>query len=168
MTDRARALLTGWFSFLHGEATAGDLLAAQSAGAALRQAGLAYDTAWSPVFRPEGLRLDAADPGRYTHLVFACGPLHSCVPQPGTPAPLPELHRRFAHCRRIAVGVPVPDPADPAVLGFHTVPARDGPGMAPAPDPAEAAAGRAAAGPDAPARRGPDAGAAGVRGPAPP
>ena len=67
MTEERRALLTGWFSFLHGEATAGDLPAAEAAGRALDAAGLPYDTAWSPVFRPpaprrhEGCRAGAPD-----------------------------------------------------------------------------------------------------------
>jgi hypothetical protein len=49
-----RALLTGWFSFTDGEKTAGDVLALEAVGAALRSAAIAYDTAWSPMFRPGG------------------------------------------------------------------------------------------------------------------
>ncbi|MBC3987940.1 polysaccharide pyruvyl transferase family protein [Streptomyces sp. AC563] len=118
--------MTGWFSFLHGEVTAGDLLVADVVRDALRGASIPYDTAWSPTFRPAGLHLENVDPAAYTHLVFACGPLHSRRPAAdGVPAPLLELHRRFAGCRRIAVGVSVVDPADPAVTGFDVVLARD-------------------------------------------
>jgi len=122
MVDRSRAarrvLVVGWSSVLHGEATAGDVLSMAAVAAALHGAGWAVDTAWSAVMRPAGgLALDDADPAAYSHLVFACGPLHG--------RPVQELHRRFAGCRRLAVGVSVIDPADPAVTGFDVVIARD-------------------------------------------
>jgi hypothetical protein len=117
-----RVLLTGWAGFLHGEATAGDVLSLRAVGAALADAGIGHDVAWSPVFRPDALHLSHAPPEDYTHVVFACGPIHG--PQ------FTELHERYAACRRIAVGVSVPDPADPAVTGFHRVLARDGAGSA--------------------------------------
>ncbi|MCW2914614.1 MAG: polysaccharide pyruvyl transferase [Actinomycetia bacterium] len=113
-----RVLVTGWFSFLHGEITAGDALALEAVSGALDRTGICYDVAWSPVFRPEGLSLDDAIPDRYTHLVFVCGPVH------GTQ--VNDLHVRYAGCRRIAVGVSVVDPADPSVTGFDLVLARDG------------------------------------------
>jgi hypothetical protein len=87
-----RALLTGWFSFTDGEKTAGDVLALEAAGAALRSAAIAYDTAWSLMFRPEGLRLEDARPERYTHLIFVCGPVRG--------EQVAALHARFASCRR--------------------------------------------------------------------
>ncbi|AEW97514.1 MULTISPECIES: polysaccharide pyruvyl transferase family protein [Streptomycetaceae] len=129
-----RTLLTGWFSFVEGEATAGDVLSAETVARVLKEEGVPHDVAWSPVFRPDALHLDEADPADYTHLVFACGPLHSLPPRPGATAPLLWLHQRFAGCRRIAVGVSVPDPDDPAVTGFDVVLARDGPGVEPAVD----------------------------------
>ena len=101
-----RILLTGWFSFLHGEATAGDVLALDSVRRLLDQAGLDYDVAWSPVFRPGGLRLEDATAADYTDLVFVCGPVHGDQ--------VAGLHRRFSSLRRIAVGVTVIDRADPA------------------------------------------------------
>ncbi|MET9292321.1 polysaccharide pyruvyl transferase family protein [Streptomyces sp. NPDC003077] len=120
-----RVLLTGWFSFLHGEVTAGDMLAAEAVQDALRAASVPYTTAWSPVYRPDAPHLDDADPDAYTHLIFACGPVHSRPDPDGGPSPLMALHRRFAGCRRIAVGVSVPDPADPAATGFHDLLPRD-------------------------------------------
>jgi hypothetical protein len=116
--DTARVLIVGWSSVLHGEATAGDVLSMRAVAEALTDAGIDAETAWSAVMCPPGgLCLDDADPGGYTHLVFACGPLHG--------APIRELHERFADCIRIAVGVSVLDPGDPAVTGFSTVIARD-------------------------------------------
>lgn len=113
-----RVLLTGWFTFLHGEATAGDVLALESVRFALERAGIDYEIAWSPVFRPDGLRLEDAAPERYTHLVFVCGPVHG--------EQVTALHVRYASARRLAVGVTVIDRGDPAYSGFDCVLARDG------------------------------------------
>ncbi|GAA2424252.1 polysaccharide pyruvyl transferase family protein [Streptomyces macrosporus] len=126
-----RALLTGWFTFLHGEVTAGDELALRRVQEVLDRSGIPYDTAWSPGFRPDALSLEDAHPERYSHLVFVCGPLHG----PRVAA----LHERYARCVRIAVGVSVIDPDDPAVRGFHRVLPRDAPGVRPYPDLAAAA-----------------------------
>ncbi|HEV7831522.1 MAG TPA: polysaccharide pyruvyl transferase family protein [Pseudonocardiaceae bacterium] len=112
-----RVLLTGWPSFLRGEATAGDVLSMDRVHRALQQAGLPVEVAWSPVLRSGSLHLDDADPDRYTHLVFACGPAHG--------EQVRWLHARFDRCCRIAVGVTVIDPADPSVTGFDRVMARD-------------------------------------------
>ncbi|WP_199430124.1 polysaccharide pyruvyl transferase family protein [Qaidamihabitans albus] len=120
-----RVLVTGWPTFLHGEATAGDVLSMRGVASALAEEGIAADTAWSPGFRPGALHLDDADPARYTHVVFTCGPAHG--------EQVSGLHERYAGCRRIAVGVSVLDPADPAAAGFHRVLARDG-GSRPYPD----------------------------------
>jgi hypothetical protein len=122
----AKTLLTGWFSFLHGEATAGDVLALRRVEDVLRSQGVPYDVAWSAGFRPSALHLDDVRPAAYTHLVFVCGPLHGPL--------IEELHRRFAHCVRIAVGTSVLDPDDPAVTGFHHVLARDAPAANPVGD----------------------------------
>ncbi|UNO39837.1 polysaccharide pyruvyl transferase family protein [Streptomyces sp. MST-110588] len=130
VTRPARVLLTGWFSFLHGEVTAGDMLAAEAVRDTLRAASIPHETAWSPVFRPGALCLEDADPEQYTHVVFTCGPLHSHPAPDGGPSPLLGLHDRFARCRRIAVGVSVPDPADPAVTRFDDLLPRDTAGRA--------------------------------------
>ncbi|MGV9251470.1 polysaccharide pyruvyl transferase family protein [Streptomyces sp. NPDC003697] len=120
----ATILITGWFSFPDGEATAGDVLALHRVEDVLRRAGLTYDVAWSPGFRPGALHLDAVRAERYTRLVFVCGPLHG--PQ------VERLHEQFAHCLRVAVGTSVIDPADHAATGFHRILARDVPGTRPA------------------------------------
>jgi hypothetical protein len=111
-----RVLLAGWFSFLNGEATAGDLLALRAVRQSLDDAGLDSDIAWSPGFQPGGLRIEDAPPDRYSHLVFVCGPLHG--------EQFTALHSRFAAQRRIAIGVSVIDPADPACAAFDLVLAR--------------------------------------------
>jgi len=122
----ARILLTGWFSFEEGEATAGDVLALRRVEEVLRREAMDYDVAWSSGFRSSALHLDDVQPTAYSHLVFVCGPLHG--------SPVEELHRRFAHCVRIAVGTSVLDTADPAVTGFHRVLPRDAPAARPVPD----------------------------------
>jgi hypothetical protein len=118
-----RVLVTGWPSFLHGEATAGDVLAMEAVRDEITRAGVACDLAWSPVLRPGALALEEADPARYTHLVFACGPLQG--------QDILALHRRFSQCRRVAVGVSVLGPGDPAAAGFHVILPRDGYGTPP-------------------------------------
>lgn len=121
-----RVLICGWASFRHGEATAGDVAALRYVGSDLTAAGIPCETVWSPVFAPQQRHFDQVDPQRFSHVVFACGPAHGWQVR--------ELHRRFARCRRIALGVSVIDPHDPAVLGFDTVLARDGTGGPPARD----------------------------------
>ena len=54
--------------------------------------------------------------------MFTCGPAHGWQVE--------QLHERYQPCHRVAVGVSVVDPADPAVTGFHHVLARDAPGTA--------------------------------------
>jgi hypothetical protein len=124
--SRVRVLIVGWPSFLHGEATAGDVLSMRRVASALLDVGLAADTAWSPVFRAGGPDLGRIDPAAYTHLVFVCGPAHG--------EQVRGLHARFASCRRIAVGVSVIDENDDAVTGFDRILARDGPTGPPAAD----------------------------------
>ncbi|MEU3661025.1 polysaccharide pyruvyl transferase family protein [Streptomyces sp. NPDC032940] len=115
--------MTGWFSFPDGEATAGDVLALRRVEEVLRDAGLTHGVVWSPGFRADAPHFADVDPADWSHLVFVCGPAHG--PQ------VEELHRRFAHCVRIAVGVSVVDPSSPAVTGFDHVLLRDSAGAEP-------------------------------------
>lgn len=69
-----RVLLVGWFSFDGMGATAGDVLAADTAEAWLQDAGIAVDRAVAPPWS-DGLRWEDADPRSYSHVVFVCGPL---------------------------------------------------------------------------------------------
>ncbi|WET82375.1 polysaccharide pyruvyl transferase family protein [Amycolatopsis sp. QT-25] len=116
-----RALVIGWASFRHGEATAGDVLSMRRVDEALSTMGLPHDVAWSPVYRPDDVDYEKVDPARYSHVVFVCGPAHGWQVR--------EVHRRFAHCHRIAVGVSVIDPEDDTVTGFDQVFARDHDGL---------------------------------------
>lgn len=123
-----RALVAGWFSFDHGEATAGDLLAADAACAWLRDAGVDHDLALSPAFREAapadhrgtvrgpGVDWAEVDPGDYTHVVFVCGPAAG--------RQVAELLDRFPRTRRVALGTSVIDGAT-AALPFDVVLERD-------------------------------------------
>ncbi|RSN39312.1 polysaccharide pyruvyl transferase [Amycolatopsis sp. WAC 04197] len=84
---------------------------------ALSTMGMEHDLAWSPVYRPGDVNYEEVDPARYSHVVFVCGPAHGWQ--------IREVHRRFAHCHRIAVGVSVIDPEDDTVTGFDQVFPRD-------------------------------------------
>ena len=118
-----RVLVTGWSSFLDGEATAGDVLSMETVQNSLLEAGVDVDIAWSPRLRADGLSLEQADPDTYTHLLFVCGPAHG--------RQVRQLHTRFLHCRRLAVGVSIAVADDPAVTGFHQIIARDRDGARP-------------------------------------
>src|SRR4051794_2622150 len=108
-----RVLVTGWSSFLDGEATAGDVLSMEAVRDSLLEAGLGVDVAWSPRLRPGGLRLEQADPNAYALLVSVCGPGHG--------RQVRQLHERFVHCGRLAVGVSIVEADDPAVAGCHQI-----------------------------------------------
>lgn len=114
-----RVLVVGWSSVLHGEATAADVLAMEAVDTALAEAAIERDIAWSrATCPPGGLLYDELEAAAYTHVVWVCGPLHG--------SPVVELHDRFAHAVRIAVGAAVLDRADPAVRRFdHLLTADD-------------------------------------------
>lgn len=127
-------LLVGWSSVLHGEATAGDVLAMDAVAEHLRDNGFAVDLAWSAVMAATrggvgDVAYDDVRPGDHGHVVWVCGPL--------TGQPVEQVHERFPAARRTAVGVSVLDPDDAAVRGFHVVVPRDAPG---GPDRADLAA----------------------------
>ncbi|GAA4866190.1 MULTISPECIES: polysaccharide pyruvyl transferase family protein [Saccharopolyspora] len=114
-----RVLITGWPSFVRGEATAGDVRSMCRVAAGLSDHGIPLDVAWSPRFVPGGWDLDAARGTEYSHVVFACGPVAGDR--------IDALHEAFPRSRRIAVGVSV---VDGGADGFHVVLPRDG-GTAP-------------------------------------
>lgn len=93
-----RVLVTGWFSFEHGEATAGDLLARDVACEWLERAGRSYDVALSSAF-DDGVDCWAVDPASYSDVVFVCGPAKGDQ--------IDELARRFAGCRLVGLDVSV-------------------------------------------------------------
>lgn len=97
-----RVLVTGWFSFLHGEATAGDLLAMEVATDWLTDAGIPHDVACSPVLGG-GVELEAAAPASYSDVLFVCGPAAG--------EQLEWLRERFRECRLTLLDVSVIDDA---------------------------------------------------------
>jgi hypothetical protein len=118
-----RVLVTGWFSTEDGEITAGDMLARDTVCAWLAEAGVPHDVAMASGFRePHQLAAARADPERYSHVLFVCGPAESDK--------IERLLSPFAGCRRIAVGISVPTGGGAL---FDDVLARDGLGP-PRPD----------------------------------
>src|SRR5262249_52775323 len=99
-----RILVTGWFSFEDGHATAGDLLACELICEWLKAAGCGYDVALVPAL---GVGVDwrSVDPQCYSHVVFVCGPF---ADGPN----VRELLDRFACCRLIGVNLSMLVPLD--------------------------------------------------------
>lgn len=123
-----RALIAGWFSLRDGGATAGDVLVRDAICRWLEEQGIAYDLAQEPRLGG-GVDWFRVSPARYSHLIFACGPV-------GPDLAVRELIDRFALCRRVAINVSMPVEAD--WRPFDLVLARDGDGR-PRPDIALAA-----------------------------
>jgi hypothetical protein len=92
-----RVLLAGWFSIEDGGATAGDVLVRDVICDWLDKSAISYDVAQERRLGP-GVDWMRVSPARYTHLVFACGPV-------GPDLAVGELVERFAVCRRIAINV---------------------------------------------------------------
>lgn len=109
-----KVLVTGWFSFAHGEATAGDLLARDVACEWLDQAGRSYDVALSPAFS-NGVDWETVDPTDYSEVVFVCGPAKGWQ--------IEGLVERFSGCRLVGLDVSVVDGEHP----FDFLLERDGP-----------------------------------------
>ena len=80
---------------MHGETTAGDLLARDVACGWLGRAGRSYDVAHSPAF--DGVDWSSVDPEDYQEVVFACGP--------ATGEQVDEFARRFSGPHLIGLGV---------------------------------------------------------------
>jgi hypothetical protein len=99
-----RILVTGWFSFANGTATAGDLLARDLVCEWLAADGWAYDVATAPPFRG-GVDVQGVDPSRYSHVMAVCGPFERG-----------ELERillaRFWRCRLIGLDLTLPTPLE--------------------------------------------------------
>ena len=100
-----RVLVAGWFSFEHGHATAGDLLARDLACEWIRETGWAFDVAVSYPFK-DGVDWRLQDSGRYSHLLFVCGPYGS------DDRMVRNLFDRFQHARRIGLNLAMLDPLD--------------------------------------------------------
>jgi hypothetical protein len=92
-----KTLVAGWFSFINGHATAGDLLSRDLVCEWLQEACVDYDVA---VARPfvDGVGLQAVDPAHYSHLIIVCGPFLQGELEA-------ILVRRFSHCRLIGLNL---------------------------------------------------------------
>ncbi|MGI8873769.1 MAG: polysaccharide pyruvyl transferase family protein [Egibacteraceae bacterium] len=95
-----RTLVTGWFSFERADATAGDLLAKDVVCGWLEEADHPYDVALAAPFGG-GVRFETADPQRYSHVVFVCGPFFRG-----------NLLRRFERCRLVGVNLSMVEPVE--------------------------------------------------------
>jgi len=89
--------VAGWFSFAEMGATAGDLAARDLVCDWLETAGVEVDVANAEPFAG-GVDWTQADPARYSHVVFVCGPA-------GNGWPLTELLERFRSCRLVGLNL---------------------------------------------------------------
>ena len=99
-----RVLVTGWFSYSDGHATAGDLLSAEVVCGWLNYAAIPYDIAVTTPFTG-GIPMETIDPQNFTHVIFVCGPFG------GDPRELQFL-KRFAQCRLIGLNLSMAHPPD--------------------------------------------------------
>jgi hypothetical protein len=97
-------LVTGWFSFEGMGATAGDLMARDTACTWLTAAGHHVDIASVPPFSGH-VRWEEAEPGDYGCVVFVCGPL-------GDGPPVRDLLDHFATCPRVGLDLTMLDPIE--------------------------------------------------------
>ncbi len=90
-----RALVAGWFSFENGHATAGDVMACTQMSRWLQAVGCEHDVALAPPFTG-GVDWRKADPGRYSDVIFVCGPFQK--------GPLEAAFlSRYAECRMVGI-----------------------------------------------------------------
>lgn len=92
-----RVLVSGYFSFTSGHATAGDLLVRDEVCGWLAQAGYAYDVAHAAP-HPGGVDWRTVEPASYSSVVFVCGPF-----SPDRPSW--ELLERFPQARTVGVNL---------------------------------------------------------------
>jgi hypothetical protein len=97
-------LLAGWFSFEAMGATAGDVMARDVALGWIAECGLGCDVATAAPFYG-GVDWTRADPSRYSHVVFVCGPF-------GNGPPLVDFLERFRACPLIGLDLSLLEPLD--------------------------------------------------------
>ncbi|MGH3134040.1 MAG: polysaccharide pyruvyl transferase family protein [Gaiellaceae bacterium] len=98
-------LVTGWFSFPHHHATAGDLLACEVVCGWLEDGAIPFDVALGAPFRG-GVDWKSVAPTSYSHLLFVCGPVGP------SRTVVVELLKRFESLTRIAINVTMQEPLD--------------------------------------------------------
>ena len=99
-----KALVAGCFSDKDGNATAGDLLAAELVCDWLESVGCPYDIAVDSPFRG-GIDLRLANPKNYSHAIYVCGPFGNRVGDA-------DFLTRFAGCRTIGINLTMLEPLD--------------------------------------------------------
>ncbi len=97
-----RAVVAGWFSYKHGHATAGDLLAKDVLCEWLTSLKIEHVVAAAPPFT-DGPELDALKAEDFTHAFFVCGPWQKSGLEV-------SFVSRFARCRLIGIDLTLDDP----------------------------------------------------------
>jgi len=99
--EQKRVLIAGWFSFEHGHATGGDILALEVTCEWLQQAGFTnYDIACYPPFDGD-VNWRTVDPKAYSHVIFVCGPFEQKLYEA-------EFLAHFSSCRLIGLNLSIP------------------------------------------------------------
>lgn len=99
-----RALVAGWFSYVDGHATAGDVLARDLLCEWLDERGMEYEIAVAPPFAG-GRDLDEIDPAEFSHAFFICGPW-------GWGELEQHFLHRFSRCRLIGLNLSLDRPPE--------------------------------------------------------
>jgi hypothetical protein len=95
-----RILVAGWFTFPDTGATVGDLMAKDVVVRWLEEAGIDHDVALDTRYG-EGVDWRTADPERYSHVVFVCGPFYRS-----------DLLRRFEQSRLVGIDLSMVEPIE--------------------------------------------------------
>ena len=122
MHGAKRILIVWWGTSAGGGPTIGDYMAVSNLVAALQERGAQVDVAAHRDFDFHGAKIvdwRKISPFRYRCVVFVCGPLSN-------EWYFRLLFYKFWLARKVAVGVSVIDPSQPAVRLFDEIVARDG------------------------------------------
>lgn len=97
-----KALVAGWFSFVDGHATAGDLLTRDVVCDWLDRMELSHDVALAAPFMG-GVDWRRVDSRSYSHVLFVCGPFQRSAHEY-------EFLDRFANCRLVGLNLSMSEP----------------------------------------------------------
>ncbi|GAA4755689.1 polysaccharide pyruvyl transferase family protein [Flavisolibacter ginsenosidimutans] len=99
--EQQKVLIAGWFSFEHGHATGGDILALEVTREWLRDAGYVNcDIAFDPPFAG-GVNWRTVDAKAYSHVIFVCGPFEQKIYEA-------EFLAHFSSCRLVGLNLSIP------------------------------------------------------------
>ena len=99
-----KALVAGWFSYVDGHATAGDVLARDLLCEWLEERGIEYEIAVAPPFAG-GRNLNETDSTGFSHAFFICGPW-------GWGELEQHFLHRFSRCRLIGLNLSLDRPPE--------------------------------------------------------